>query len=92
MPEHDAAGGAAHGPQDAAMQEIVDRLTAEHAGGDPTAVRTTLERELQAAGLRVSSEKWLGDTAVEIAAGRRLVVDGRQGLRDDPDDDVGSGT
>lgn len=92
MPEHDTAGESAHGAQDAALQEIVDRLTAEHAGSDPTAARATLERELQTAGLRVSSEKWLGDTAVEIAAGRRLVVDGRQGLRDDPDDDVGAGT
>jgi hypothetical protein len=73
------------------MQEVVDRLTRRHAGDDPVAVRSVLEHDLEAAGVHTSSEKWLGDAAVEIAAGRRLVVDGRQGLRDDPDDDAGTG-
>lgn len=85
MSEHDSGE-----QRDAALQAIVDRLTDRLAGEDPQTVRADLEQQLRAADLPVRSEKWLGDTAVEIAAGRRLVVDGRQGLRADPDDDIGA--
>lgn len=65
----------------ALLQDIVDRLTAEHSGRSPQEVRPILERAMTDAGLDLGAEKWLGDAAVEISAGRVLVVDSRQDRR-----------
>lgn len=65
------------------LQAVVDSVARRHTGDDPHVVREALERETAAAGHPVAAEKWLGDAAVEIAAGRGLVVDGRRHLQDD---------
>ena len=63
------------------LQGIVDTLTSQHAGKSPQEIRPILEQEMTSAGLELGAEKWLGDAAVEIAAGRVLVVDSRQDRR-----------
>jgi len=72
-----------HLDRQALLQAIVDRLTAEHEGQSPQHVRELLEGEMRAAGLELGAEKWPGDAAVEISAGRILVVDPRQDRRPD---------
>jgi hypothetical protein len=66
------------------IQEIVDRLSATHRGEDPDATRAALSRAIQDAGLPEQPEKWVGDTANEISAGRALVVDRTRKDEDDP--------
>lgn len=72
-----------HNPEDRAaamvqLQSIVDRLTGEYAGnGDQIPVRAALEEAIGTAGLPEQPEKWVSDTAAEIAAGRTVVVDRR---------------
>jgi hypothetical protein len=70
------------------IQQIVDEVTNEHSGQDPELVRAALAERIAAAGLPEQPEKWVADTAAEIAGGRRLVVD--RALRDDDDPDRGS--
>ena len=65
------------------IQQVVNEVAAEHAGRDPELVRTALAERLAAAGLPEQPQKWVSDTANEIAAGRRLVVD--RALRDEDD-------
>lgn len=72
-----------HLDRKAVLQSIVDRLTAQHAGEDPRRVRDLLEQEMAAAGLELGAEKWLEASAIEISAGRVLVVDPRQDRRPD---------
>jgi hypothetical protein len=66
------------------IQEIVERLSAGHAGDDVEHVQAELTRELSAAGLPEQPEKWVRDTAAEIAAGRTIVVDRAVREEDDP--------
>jgi hypothetical protein len=65
------------------IQAVVDAVTNEHSGQDPQLIRAALTDGLAAAGLPEQPEKWVADTADEIAGGRRLVVD--RSLRDDDD-------
>jgi hypothetical protein len=65
------------------IQDVVDAVANQHSGQDPDLVRAALADQLAAAGLPEQPEKWISDTADEIAAGRRLVVD--RALRDDDD-------
>ncbi len=65
------------------IQEIVDRLSVTHRGEDKDAVRATLAAALADAGLPEQPEKWVADTATEIAAGRDIIVD--RGRRDEDD-------
>ena len=67
-------------PQDAqvTIQNIVDRLVEEVGGkGDLEAAHERLEAGIAACGLPPQPEKWVRDTATEIAAGRVVVVDRR---------------
>lgn len=66
---------------DDVLQGIIDRLGAQHAGGDPEHVRDLLEREMTEAGLGTGAEKWIRDAADEIVAGRILVADSTQDRR-----------
>jgi hypothetical protein len=70
------------------IQQIADEVANEHSGQDPELVRTALAERIAAAGLPEQPEKWVADTADEIAGGRRLVVD--RALRDDDDPDRSS--
>ena len=74
----DEAAHQDHRQRQQKLQIVVDGLTATHTGAAPSDVRELLERELHAAGLDVGTEKWLGDTAAEIAAGREVVIDPRR--------------
>jgi hypothetical protein len=65
------------------IQEIVDRVAAQHQGDDVEVVREALARALAEAGLPEQPEKWVSDTGGEIASGRRLVVD--RAIRDEQD-------
>jgi hypothetical protein len=67
------------------IQDVVDAVTNEHSGQDPEVIRAALADRLAAAGVPEQPEKWISDTADEIAGGRRLVVD--RALRDDDDPD-----
>lgn len=66
-----------------AIQGIVERLAAGHAGGDVDQVRAELARAIAEAGLPEQPEKWVADTAGEIVAGRTVVVD--RAVRDEED-------
>ena len=66
---------------DTVLQDIIDRLGAQHAGGDPEQVRGLLEREMTEAGLGTGAEKWIRDAADEIVSGRTLVVDATEDRR-----------
>ena len=72
------------------IQQIADEVANEHGGQDPELVRAALADRIAAAGLPEQPEKWVADTADEIAGGRRLVVD--RALRDDDDPDRRSPT
>jgi hypothetical protein len=72
------------------IQQIADEVANEHSGQDPELVRAALAERLAAAGIPEQPEKWVTDTAGEIAAGRRLVVD--RALREDDDPDRRSPT
>lgn len=62
----------------AAIQVVVDEVGARvGADRDPAVVREQLERGIAAAGLPQQPEKWVRDTAAELAAGREVVVDRR---------------
>jgi hypothetical protein len=65
------------------IQQIADEVANEHSGQDPELVRAALAERLAAAGIPEQPEKWVADTADEIAGGRRVVVD--RALRDDDD-------
>ena len=65
------------------IQQIVDRVAAEHQGDDVEVVRSALARALEEAGLPEQPEKWVSDTGAEIASGRRLVID--RGIREEDD-------
>ncbi|HYY09369.1 MAG TPA: hypothetical protein VE781_00445 [Kineosporiaceae bacterium] len=65
------------------IQEIVDRLATTHRGEDRDAVRAALAQGLADAGIPEQPEKWVTDTANEIAVGRTIVVD--RGRRDEDD-------
>ena len=65
------------------IQGIVERLSAERAGGDLDAVRAELAQALAEAGLPEQPQKWVSDTAAEIVAGRTVVVD--RAVRDEED-------
>jgi hypothetical protein len=66
------------------IQQVVDEVAAHNTGGDVEEVRLSLARALEEAGLPEQPEKWVSDTAGEIAAGRRLVVDRTIRDEDDP--------
>jgi hypothetical protein len=68
----------------AAIQEIVDRLSTTHRGADPEDTRATLVQAFDDAGIPQQPEKWMRDTADEITAGRTLVVDRTRRDEDDP--------
>jgi hypothetical protein len=62
----------------ATIQHVVDKVAEEVGGsGDIQAARDRLEAELEARGLSPQPEPWLGNAAVEIAAGRPIIVDRR---------------
>ncbi len=63
------------------LQQIIVRLTKQHAGGDRDAVRAELVDMMQAAGLATGASKWIDDTAAEIAAGRLVVTDAHHDVR-----------
>jgi hypothetical protein len=65
------------------IQQVVDQLAAQGASQDVESVRAALARALEEAGLPEQPEKWVSDTAAEIASGRRLVVD--RAIRDEQD-------
>ena len=65
------------------IQDIVDRLATTHAGQDKDDVRAALAQGLADAGIGEQPEKWVTDTANEIAVGRTIVVD--RGRRDEDD-------
>jgi hypothetical protein len=66
------------------IQEIVDRFAGTHAGEDPEVTRAALAEAIADAGLPEQPEKWVSDTATEIAAGRQIVVDRNRRDEDDP--------
>ena len=68
----------------AAIQEIVEGLSQTHRGEDPDAVHAALTRAMADAGIPEQPEKWMKDTADEIASGRTLVVDRARRDEDDP--------
>jgi hypothetical protein len=68
----------------ATIQQVVDELAARHGGDDVDLVRAALAERLAGAGLPEQPEKWVSDTAAEITAGRRLVVDRTRRDEDDP--------
>ena len=60
------------------IQRIVETITAELGGqNDARAARLRLEDAIEAAGIPEQPEKWVADTAGEIAAGRVVVIDRR---------------
>ncbi len=67
-----------------AIQQIVERLSATHAGEDKQATRAALSQALADAGIGEQPEKWMQDTAGEIVAGRTVVVDRARRDADDP--------
>ena len=66
------------------IQEIVDRMSTTHRGEDQDATRAALARAIADAGLPEQPEKWVTDTADEIAAGRTIVIDRTRRDEDDP--------
>ncbi len=66
------------------IQEIVDRLASTHSGEDPDVVRSALAQAVADAGLPEQPEKWVRDTATEVAAGRQMVIDRTRRDEDDP--------
>ena len=66
------------------IQEIVDRLASTHRGEDPDVVRAALAQAIADAGLPEQPEKWVRDTATEIAAGRQVVIDRTRRDEEDP--------
>ena len=66
------------------IQDIVDRLAATHRGEDPDATRAALAQAIADAGLPEQPEKWVRDTATEVAAGRQVVIDRTRRDQDDP--------
>lgn len=65
------------------IQQIVDQLAPRVEGEDVESVRAALAGALDEAGLPEQPEKWVSDTAAELASGRRLVVD--RAIRDEED-------
>jgi hypothetical protein len=66
------------------IQQVVDQVAAQYTGDDVEEARGVLARALEEAGLPEQPEKWVSDTAAEITAGRRLVVDRTIRDEDDP--------
>ena len=63
----------------ARIQQIVSQVAQDVGGNDDARVaRERIEAGLAAAGIPEQPEKWVGDTAAEIAAGRGVVVDRRE--------------
>jgi len=75
------------GQQDvqARLQEAVDAVGRTHSGAGTQQTRDALSASIAAAGLPEQPEKWLGDTAGELAAGRQVVVDRRLDRSPDAD-------
>ncbi len=65
----------------AQLQQIADQVRARHGGDEVGIVRDDLTRSISAAGLPEQPEKWVGDLAAEISAGREMVIDRRLGQR-----------
>jgi hypothetical protein len=57
------------------VQAVVADVTEQHSGEDLDTVLSALSRGLADAGVPPQPEKWLTDTASEIAEGRHVVVD-----------------
>ena len=66
------------------IQDIVDRLAATHRGEDPDVLRAALAQAIADAGLPEQPEKWVRDTATEVAAGRKIVIDRTRRDQEDP--------
>lgn len=75
------------GQQDiqARLQEAVDAVANTQDGAGMQQAQEALSATIAAAGLPEQPEKWLRDTAGELAAGRQVVVDRR--LDRSPDTD-----
>jgi predicted subunit of tRNA(5-methylaminomethyl-2-thiouridylate) methyltransferase len=83
MTPKDPEPGVQHEAQ-VTIQEIVDQLAATHRGEDPEVTRAALEQAIADAGLPEQPEKFVRDTAAEVVAGRRLVIDRTRRDEDDP--------
>lgn len=59
---------------DLARQEVVNDVLTQAEGRDPAEVAAALTYAFQQRGLPVPAERWLESTAVELAAGRKVVV------------------
>lgn len=59
---------------DFARQEVVNEMLARSEGRDPAEVAAALAAEFRARGLPVPPDRWLESTAIELAAGRQVVV------------------
>lgn len=66
------------------IQQIVDRLSVTHRGEDKDVARAALAAAIADAGLPEQPQKWVADTATEIAAGRDVIVDRARRDQDDP--------
>ena len=66
------------------LQEIADRMLPEYAGAEVEDSRQALVRAIAAAGLPEQPQKWVTDTAAEISAGRRAIIDRTIQDEDDP--------
>jgi predicted subunit of tRNA(5-methylaminomethyl-2-thiouridylate) methyltransferase len=83
MTPKDPDPGVQHAAQ-VTIQEIVDRLATTHRGEDPEVTRAALAQAIADAGLPEQPEKWVSDTATEVAAGRQVVIDRTRRDEDDP--------
>ena len=79
MPEQDPS--VQHSRQ-ALLQQITRDVLDAHSGDDVDTVRDDLVRRLAEAGFPEQPEKWVNDTAAEIADSRHVVVDRRLGIEE----------
>jgi hypothetical protein len=66
------------------LQDVVRSATRAHSGEDKMVIRRAIARGLDEVGLPPQPEKWLDDTASEIAEGRHVVVDRQLGVSNGP--------
>jgi hypothetical protein len=71
------------GTQARLQQVVADVVAAVGGERDARLARERLAAAIEAAGLPEQPHKWVADTAAEIAAGRSVVVDRRQGTPPD---------